>query len=181
MSYAGARGRAYREAHREEIALRARAYRESHREEIAALALAYQKAHPEKSAARSRAFRLRNLEEESARKRSWREANLERVAAYDRTYREANPEKRAAIQARREALKANSPRIEKIDRAYVIARDRSVCHICGRKVTRRIELDHLVPLSKGGAHTHDNLAVSHRSCNASRGAGRLPAQLLLVG
>jgi len=54
------------------------------------------------------------------------------------------------------------------------------CHICGKKVRRdRIQLDHLIPLSKGGPHTYENLAVSHPYCNQSRGDGRLPAQLRL--
>lgn len=40
-------------------------------------------------------------------------------------------------------------------------------------------MDHLVPLSKGGDHSWENVALAHRSCNSKRGAGRLPAQLRL--
>jgi 5-methylcytosine-specific restriction endonuclease McrA len=42
-------------------------------------------------------------------------------------------------------------------------------------------MDHLVPLSKGGDHSWANVALAHRSCNSKRGAGRLSAQLRLVG
>jgi 5-methylcytosine-specific restriction endonuclease McrA len=42
-------------------------------------------------------------------------------------------------------------------------------------------LDHLIPLSKGGNHTSDNLALAHGRCNSRRGAGRIPAQLRLLG
>ena len=80
------------------------------------------------------------------------------------------------------ARKHGAARVEKIDRQYVIARDKSICHICGKRVPAgEIELDHLVPLSRGGDHTHDNVAVSHRVCNRRRGAGHIDAQLRLIG
>jgi 5-methylcytosine-specific restriction endonuclease McrA len=36
------------------------------------------------------------------------------------------------------------------------------------------ELDHIIPLSAGGAHTLDNVACAHRSCNLEKG-DTLPA------
>ena len=56
------------------------------------------------------------------------------------------------------------------------------CHICGRKVNRaQASADHLVPHSLGGRDEWINLRLAHRRCNSRRGAGRLPAQLLLFG
>lgn len=157
--------RAYRETHREERAAYQRAYYEKHRENITAAQRAYYEAHREEEAARSRARYEANPEREAARKRDWRKANRGLVSVY---------------QARRRALKAGAPRVEKIDRAYVYERDGGRCHICRKKAPQRgFHLDHLIPLSKGGEHTHDNVAVAHASCNARRGAGRLPAQLRL--
>jgi len=59
-------------------------------------------------------------------------------------------------------------------------RDRWRCHIC-RKHVRLCDAtcDHLIPRSVGGGREASNLALAHRSCNSRRGAGRLPAQLLL--
>ena len=61
-------------------------------------------------------------------------------------------------------------------------RDGWRCHLCGRRV-RRIEAtaDHLIPRSHGGGDDPINLRLAHRSCNSSRGAGRTPAQLVLIG
>lgn len=57
-----------------------------------------------------------------------------------------------------------------------------VCDFCGKKVNpKNWHADHLVPLSKGGNHTHRNLAVTHPKCNMSRGNGRISAQLRLFG
>ena len=46
------------------------------------------------------------------------------------------------------------------------------CWACGRVETnpKRMSIEHIVPRSQGGTDAHDNLALSHRSCNSSRGA-----------
>lgn len=41
-----------------------------------------------------------------------------------------------------------------------------VCGICGGDVDPgRFHLDHIVPLSKGGAHTYENTQPAHPACN----------------
>lgn len=82
-------------------------------------------------------------------------------------------------QARSKRIRAAGPR-EVIDLAHVAKRDGWRCHICKRKVTRRNwSLDHLIPLSDGGPHTHANVALAHVLCNSKRGA-RGAAQLRLA-
>ena len=59
-------------------------------------------------------------------------------------------------------------------------RDNWRCHICGKHVQRKeATADHLIPVSHGGETSMRNVSLAHRSCNASRGAGRIPAQLRL--
>lgn len=73
------------------------------------------------------------------------------------------------------------PRRE-ILRAYIIERDRSICHLCGKKVEPgEIHLDHVIPLSLGGAHDETNIRVSHAFCNLSKHARPMNEQLALVG
>jgi len=61
------------------------------------------------------------------------------------------------------------------------ARDNWKCHICGRKVKRKnASADHIIPVSRGGRTSMENLALAHLSCNARRGAGRIPAQMRLA-
>jgi 5-methylcytosine-specific restriction endonuclease McrA len=45
------------------------------------------------------------------------------------------------------------------------------CNYCGSK--HKLELDHIIPLSRGGSHRLSNLQILCRSCNAKKGA-RLP-------
>jgi 5-methylcytosine-specific restriction endonuclease McrA len=59
----------------------------------------------------------------------------------------------------------------------VFARDGWLCHICGGRTDKARrgtyhpnapELDHIVPLAKGGAHSYANTACAHRKCNAAK-------------
>jgi 5-methylcytosine-specific restriction endonuclease McrA len=63
------------------------------------------------------------------------------------------------------------------------------CHICHERTPRRLrgtidpsapELDHIVPLSAGGAHSYVNTACACRRCNSAKGA-RIFGQLRLFG
>jgi len=80
---------------------------------------------------------------------------------------------------------------EPINKRRVFERDHWRCHICGRKTTlrcgwwapRRATLDHLVPLSRGGAHVYSNVACACFECNSLKSAG-VPSrgdQLMLLG
>lgn len=62
------------------------------------------------------------------------------------------------------------------------------CHLCGRRVDRRLRFphrmaptfDHLIPCSEAGPDSPENLRLAHLSCNSSRGDGG-EVQLLLFG
>jgi 5-methylcytosine-specific restriction endonuclease McrA len=59
-------------------------------------------------------------------------------------------------------------------RHNVFARDRWRCAYCGeRKPTEQLDLDHVIPRSRGGEHEWTNVVSSCRPCNL-RKADRLP-------
>lgn len=170
----------YYATHREEVLARAAKWRVEHPDLAKAQDAARYARNPEGERARSRAYDAANGEKRAA----WRQANRERMNAHHRAYtkRPKGRQNVCAKQATRRARLANAPRIERIDRAAIIERDRSICHICGKHVAPAdMSLDHLIPLARGGSHTADNLAVAHLRCNSRRGAGYLPAQLRLLG
>ena len=85
------------------------------------------------------------------------------------------PAKRANDIRRRRAKAATQ--VDVVDINVVAQRDGWCCGICGKRVTRATwSLDHIVPLSKGGGHTYENVVLAHLACNVKRGAGRLPVQ-----
>ena len=61
--------------------------------------------------------------------------------------------------------------------SVVFERDGWICGICAEPVDRTLahpnprsaSLDHLVPLSRGGAHTYDNVRATHLTCNLKKG------------
>jgi 5-methylcytosine-specific restriction endonuclease McrA len=55
----------------------------------------------------------------------------------------------------------------RISRRAVFARDRHRCQYCGS--ARHLTVDHVVPRSRGGADTWDNLVTSCAPCNRKKG------------
>lgn len=53
------------------------------------------------------------------------------------------------------------------------------CAYCDREM-QRLEMDHVIPLSKGGPHTAQNIVPACRTCNAKKG-GRLPESAAMSG
>ena len=71
-------------------------------------------------------------------------------------------------------------------RDALVRRDGWNCQLCGEPFRRpaplhphelSVEVDHVVPASKGGTDALGNLRLAHRKCNMARGCGALtPAQ-----
>ena len=53
-------------------------------------------------------------------------------------------------------------------RFAIYARDGNRCRICGRK-TDDLEIDHIIPISKGGKSTYGNLQTLCHRCNKAKG------------
>jgi len=63
-------------------------------------------------------------------------------------------------------------------RKEIYERDNGKCYICQKQLALiEVELDHLIPVAKNGHSGPENLAVSCRFCNRSRGARIGIAQL----
>lgn len=65
---------------------------------------------------------------------------------------------------------------ERIDVDDIYKRDNYICGICGEEVDVNLyypnplspTLDHIIPLSKGGSHTKENVTIAHLKCNVSK-------------
>ena len=66
------------------------------------------------------------------------------------------------------------PNRRKITRRAVFARDGWSCQYCGARTT--LTVDHVIPRSKGGASTWENIVASCAPCNRRKG-DRLPHQI----
>jgi 5-methylcytosine-specific restriction endonuclease McrA len=79
--------------------------------------------------------------------------------------------------------------VENVDPIAVFERDGWRCHLCGLKTMRSLrgttdplapELDHILPLSRGGEHSYTNTACACRTCNQRKGAA-VVGQMRLFG
>lgn len=62
----------------------------------------------------------------------------------------------------------------RLSRREVFIRDKYTCQYCGIK-TRDLTLDHVIPKSRGGLHTWDNLVSACKDCNHRKG-GKSPEE-----
>jgi hypothetical protein len=56
---------------------------------------------------------------------------------------------------------------QKPSRSMIYKRDNNTCMYCGS--TRKLTIDHVVPKSKGGGESFNNLVVACSSCNTKKG------------
>lgn len=140
---------------------------------------AWQDAHPEKMAE----YAAKYLSSDKAKQYhvEWVAENRESVRAAARRYARANPEK---VQARRRKWGREHPleirdycgqyRARKkstsdgtVNYKKILEEFGMVCHICNGDIADKADLhfDHVIPLSRGGRHTFDNVRPSHAHCN----------------
>src|SRR5437879_5882727 len=64
----------------------------------------------------------------------------------------------------------------KFNRRNIFARDNNQCQYCGKKYpTSELSLDHIVPRSRGGVSTWENVVCACVNCNVKKG-GRTPKE-----
>lgn len=98
----------------------------------------------------------------------WREANRERHRQAARDWRAANRQRQAEQSSIKRARLAGAW-VEEVDRLVLLERDDGVCGICGQDVDPfAFEVDHIVPLSRGGPHSYANTQPAHPFCNNSK-------------
>ncbi len=69
------------------------------------------------------------------------------------------------------------PRVTvKLNRRNIFARDHNRCQYCGRRfATSELSLDHVIPRSRGGTTSWENMVCACMQCNVRKG-GRVPKQ-----
>lgn len=58
-------------------------------------------------------------------------------------------------------------KVPPVNRREVFRRDRHRCQYCDS--TKRLTIDHVIPRSKGGTHTWDNVVAACQRCNSIKG------------
>jgi hypothetical protein len=191
-----AKARAYWEANLDKVRAADRARYAANPEKMRAKARAQYAANPERARLAARAWYAANRERAVAAARAWGAANPEKVRAASRAWNAANPEQRAAMnrawaannpgavvassarrRARLAAVEVNDLTRDEWDAILAAADGR--CAYCGKR--RKLTMDHVIPISKGGHHTASNVIAACGPCNSSKGAGPVrPYQVSLL-
>ncbi|MCM1981918.1 HNH endonuclease [Lyngbya confervoides] len=58
-------------------------------------------------------------------------------------------------------------KVPPVNRREVLRRDKNTCQYCGSR--KDLTLDHVIPRSRGGQHTWDNVVTACASCNGRKG------------
>ena len=127
-------------------------------------------------------WRTANREKKNATNRAWKSKNLEyRIRELERVrrWRLNNPDKIRRINAKRRAQQAEGlSRFGWIDERLISNYLTRMCGICELLIEGKYEIDHIIPLSRNGTHTIDNLQLSHPICNRTK-SGRLQKDMRL--
>lgn len=154
---------------KEQISATSKQYRLTNKENINVRQKQRRLANPDKEKERiqSEKWRLDNPEKRKASQKKYRAANLEKTKAYSVKYQLANPEKiRASTSARRAKKLANG--VYQISNKELERLYSSPCFYCGS--TESIQMDHVIPIKKGGTHGIGNLVPACQKCNYSKGS-----------
>ena len=175
----------YNSANVEKNRARCKAYYNANYETIAARTKAYKKAHPEKVAAQRRSY----YDIEKATK--YKKANAEIIKKKKQAYNQTKIGKGVALKTvhKRRALKMNNL-VEDFNPVEVFERDGYICQLCGIKTRpdyknqfhpKKPNLDHIIPLSRGGEHSRLNTQCLCRHCNMLKHNNGTGDQLRMFG
>lgn len=142
---------------------------------------AYRKAWREKNKSSvlesRRKYREYNRDQINAKSREWARNNPELAKQLIKNWRETNLDKERSYK-RKSQRKRRSAYSEEYLESDVLSMYGSICYLCNKEIDlslprhigdagweNSLHIDHVMPLSKGGTDTIDNVRPTHARCN----------------
>lgn len=161
----------YEQSHKERIRQASKKYRDSHKEQLTLDHQRYKSTsatYAERARASSKRWREKHPEQEKAARRQYEIA---------RRHTPSRIQQRIAYRQKRRALKRNqggSYTAQDVSRQF--ERQKGRCYYCKGKIAigkGRCHIDHIVPLTRNGSNSPDNIVLACPTCNM-RKYNRLP-------
>ena len=166
----------YRENNKEKIMIYRKTYNETHKGERRVYDKAYSKiyyeTHTEEIRAKNKAHYEAHREHHNAYSRAYAEAHKEDRRVYNRAYRQTHREKINAKDAKREAIKRQAI-LPTTDNELIINLYKQRVDMTEER-GEQYHVDHIIPLSIGGAHHQDNLRVITATENMEKSNKYIP-------
>lgn len=151
-------------------------WRIEHPEEARALTMQWLENNPARRAQIRMKSQRKHRLSRNAKERIRRLNNLDRYKARKRAYIEAHPEQLRAQSGRRRARQRGAiGSYNHHDIAILLISQKGLCWWCGKLLDDHYQVDHRIPLARGGSNTPENLVLACEYCNKSRGA-KLPQE-----
>ncbi len=145
-------------------------YYQENREALLEKAREWERKNRDKSNASDRAWRRANPERHKAAYTARRKKNPEQYKAVQAAYRKRNPESVRFRDYARRAIGKRSTGNAKGLIARLIKLQRGLCPCCKQPLGDDFHLDHITPLSRGGAAGEENIQLMRAICNQQKSA-----------
>lgn len=167
------------EERKEKARKRARAWNADNKERKAEASKAWAEANPEKVKSSVKKWREGNREKTRAISNAWFKRNPGTASKASKSWRDRYPERYKASQKNWRLENAHYWRIRHLqeqsvpsdftcaDWECVLEEFSHACAYCLRQDVK-LTMDHVVPISKGGAHTVGNIVPACKSCNSKK-------------
>lgn len=156
--------KALREANPERYRAYTNAYAARNREKMRERDRVRYTSNPDKEKARRSAAHKKAPEAGAARKKAWRIKNAATVRAYGRAWCQLNKEKYALRKQQRRALLKTAAVFD----IFTLKEAAQLCELRQTRTGFKWQIDHIVPLSKGGTHAYSNVQVVPAVWNAAK-------------
>lgn len=166
-----ARCRAYQSRHAEEVKVQRKSFRLKNADRLREQGRAATVKFSDRIKSYKRRYYETNKEDVLAKNGAWQKANPEKVKASIAKWMAAHPESgRSAVRRRRARLRSASGNHNELDIMALFERQDGSCAACSADIRRRYDVDHVMPLSRGGSNGPENLQLLCPPCNRSKGA-----------
>ena len=175
----------YAVTHKEELRQYKAQYYRMHKDEYRVKSAAYYKENKPRIRLRHTEYKANNQEQTCAYSAAYRAGHKEEIQRYLSKWHKDHQTEHNTRNATRRALKrgaligATLTQLAEIKEIYRRAKEdpKVRCYLCGKLIPLgHRHVDHIAPLSKGGAHRSSNLAAACDTCNQSKGA-KMPEEL----
>jgi 5-methylcytosine-specific restriction endonuclease McrA len=163
-----AKNKAWKRMNKDKVKAHNKAYYENNRDKVKAKHKAYYENNRDKLVAYTKAYYENNKERKKAKNRAWKKNNRDKLVAYHKSYKENNRDKVNAYMYERKCRKifatCETSIKAKREMIYLIASE------IGLETGIDHDVDHIIPISKGGINHEDFLMVITQKYNRQKGA-----------